>query len=133
AHPAEAQWVTNQHDRWGSCTPADRSIRLSARLRELPQWVADYVLVHDLAHLLEPGHGPAFWQLVQRYPKTERARGYLEGVAAGAGLSTTDAEPEGEAAEPASEPALEQQDTAAAACGRDEHGCAAPGAQDALW
>lgn len=82
AHPAEVRWVDNQNDRWGSCTPANGSIRLSSRLRELPQWVADYVLLHELAHLLEPGHGPEFWRLLDSYPKTERARGYLEGVLA---------------------------------------------------
>lgn len=82
ARPAEVRWVDNQNDRWGSCTPATGTIRLSSRLRELPQWVADYVLLHELAHLLEPGHGSAFWRLLERYPKTERARGYLEGVLA---------------------------------------------------
>jgi hypothetical protein len=52
----------------------------------MPSWVVDYVLVHELAHLIVPGHGPAFWDLVARYPKAERARGYLEGVAAAAHL-----------------------------------------------
>lgn len=90
ARPDEVRWVGNQNDRWGSCTPAHRSIRLSDRLRDMPTWVSDYVLVHELAHLLEPGHGPEFWRLVAAYPKTERARGYLEGVCAAAGLTLTD-------------------------------------------
>lgn len=94
ARPAEVRWVENQNDRWGSCTPARRTIRLSHRLREMPVWVSDYVLVHELAHLLEDGHGPEFWRLVANYPRTERARGYLEGVAAAAGLDLVDAEPE---------------------------------------
>ena len=51
----------------------------------MPDWVLDYVLVHELAHLVVPGHGPQFWSLVDRYPRTERARGYLEGVAAATG------------------------------------------------
>jgi predicted metal-dependent hydrolase len=72
--------------RWASCTPATRTIRLSQRLKELPEWVQDYVLVHELAHLLVPGHGPRFWALVERYPRTARARGYLDGVSAAAGL-----------------------------------------------
>lgn len=86
ARPRSVRWVSNQSSRWGSCTPADGTIRLSTRLRGMPPWVVDYVLVHELAHLLEAGHGPPFWALVAGYPKAERARGYLEGVAAAAGL-----------------------------------------------
>lgn len=80
AQPASVRWVDNQHRRWGSCTPADRSIRLSSRLLSMPEYVVDYVLVHELAHLLEGGHDEAFWALVARYPRAERARGFLEGV-----------------------------------------------------
>ena len=90
ARPASVRWVTNQGSRWGSCTPADRTIRLSTRLQGMPSWVVDYVLVHELAHLIEAGHGPAFWALVDRYPRTERARGYLEGVSATAELGLRD-------------------------------------------
>lgn len=75
--PARIRWVDNQQDRWASCTPADGAIRVSSRLLDVPRWVLDYVLVHELAHLVEPGHGPAFWALVNRYPRTERARGFL--------------------------------------------------------
>ncbi|WP_433529781.1 M48 metallopeptidase family protein [Micromonospora sp. CA-263727] len=82
ALPASVRWVDNQNGRWGSCTPADRSIRLSHRIQDMPDWVIDYVLLHELAHLIVPSHNAAFWALVGRYPKTERARGYLEGVAA---------------------------------------------------
>ena len=87
ARPTSVRWVTNQNSRWGSCTPADGTIRLSHRLRSMPAWVIDYVLVHELAHLLVHGHGPRFWALVERYPRTERARGFLEGVALTAGLN----------------------------------------------
>ena len=90
--PQSVRWVGNQNSRWGSCTPEDGTIRLSAQLRGMPSWVVDYVLVHELSHLLEPGHGAPFWKLVNRYPKTERARGYLEGVAAAAGLPLSDLE-----------------------------------------
>lgn len=90
ARPASVNWVDNQASRWGSCTPADGSIRLSSRLQGMPSWVIDYVIVHELAHLLVPRHGPDFWALVERYPRTERARGYLLGVAAAAGLKITD-------------------------------------------
>jgi predicted metal-dependent hydrolase len=82
AVPLTVRWVENQNSRWGSCTPSDRSIRLSTRLQGMPAWVIDYVLVHELAHLIETGHTPAFWSWVDRYPKAERAKGFLEGVAA---------------------------------------------------
>jgi len=82
ARPASVSWAPNQNARWGSCTPADRTIRLSTRLQGMPSWVIDYVIVHELAHLIEQGHGPQFWALVDTYPRTERARGYLEGFAA---------------------------------------------------
>jgi predicted metal-dependent hydrolase len=90
AAPASVRWVTNQNGRWGSCTPADRTIRISHRIQDMPDWVIDYVLLHELAHLIVPSHNARFWQLVRRYPKTERARGYLEGVAAASGLPLTD-------------------------------------------
>lgn len=70
-------YVGNQQRRYGSCSPGKGTIRISDRLKQVPGWVLDYVIVHELAHLLEPGHGTAFWQLVYRYAKAERARGYL--------------------------------------------------------
>jgi hypothetical protein len=93
ATPSSVRWVSNMQHRWGSCTPADGTIRLSHRLQSMPSWVIDYVLVHELSHLLETGHGPQFWAWVDQYPRTERARGYLEGIAAAAqlpGLSSSD-------------------------------------------
>src|SRR5690606_25844253 len=80
ARPTSVAWATNQSRRWGSCTPSEGTIRISTRLRGMPSWVLDYVLVHELAHLLHAGHGPQFWELVERYPRTERARGFLDGV-----------------------------------------------------
>jgi hypothetical protein len=71
------RWVSNQNSRHGSCTPSQGTIRISHRLAAMPAFVRDYVLVHELAHLLEPNHGPRFWRLVSQYPRTERARGYL--------------------------------------------------------
>ena len=85
AQPASVRWVDNQNRRWGSCTPADRTIRLSGRLRGMPEFVVDYVLVHELAHLLEPSHNERFWALVHAYPRAERALGFLEGVEFGSG------------------------------------------------
>ena len=88
--PVSVRWVSNQRGRWGSCTPSEGTIRLSSRLRGMPDWVIDYVLVHELVHLRIPGHGPDFWEMVERYPRAQRARGYLEGVAAAAGLDLAD-------------------------------------------
>jgi len=86
AAPESVRWVENQNTRWGSCTPGDRTIRLSARLQAMPAWVIDYVLVHELAHLLESGHDAAFWAWVDRYPRADKAKGYLEGWSAAARL-----------------------------------------------
>ncbi len=80
--PASVTWSSRQGRRWGSCTPVDATIRLSDRLRGAPGWVLDYVLVHELAHLVEPSHSPAFWELVSEYPHAERAKGWLEGWSA---------------------------------------------------
>ncbi|AGL20767.1 hypothetical protein L083_7257 [Actinoplanes sp. N902-109] len=88
--PMSVRWVTNQNGRWGSCTPDDGTIRISHRIQEMPDWVIDYVLLHELAHLVVPSHNTAFWELVSRYPKSERARGYLEGISAATGLVLAD-------------------------------------------
>ncbi|PRZ38538.1 hypothetical protein CLV47_1205 [Antricoccus suffuscus] len=84
--PASVRWVTNQNSRWGSCTPSTKVIRLSHRLKSMPQWVVDYVLLHELTHLIVPGHGADFWAHLTGYAYTERAQGYLEGVQATAQL-----------------------------------------------
>ena len=86
AVPTSVRWVPTMRTRWASCTPADATIRISERLRDVPAWVLDYVLVHELTHLLEPGHDERFWAWVHRFPRSERAMGYLEGLSAAAGL-----------------------------------------------
>jgi predicted metal-dependent hydrolase len=91
--PASVRWVTNQNGRWGSCTPEDGTIRISHRIQEMPDWVIDYVLLHELAHLVVPSHNASFWELVNRYPRAERARGYLEGISAATGLVLADDTP----------------------------------------
>lgn len=90
AVPASVRWVSNQNGRWGSCTPDDATIRISHRIQEMPDWVIDYVLLHELSHLVVPSHSARFWDLVNRYPKAERARGYLEGISAATGLDLTE-------------------------------------------
>lgn len=73
-------WSANQQHRWGSCTPGSNRIRISDRLRDVPRWVGDYVILHELAHLVEPNHSARFWELLAGYPEAERARGFLEGL-----------------------------------------------------
>jgi predicted metal-dependent hydrolase len=80
ARPTSVTWSSRQGRRWGSCTPVDGTIRISTRVRGMPRWVLDYVLLHELTHLLHTGHGPEFWAVLEVYPRTERARGFLEGV-----------------------------------------------------
>jgi predicted metal-dependent hydrolase len=75
--PATIRWSDNQEWRWGSCTPATGTVRISSRLAREPGWVLDYVIVHELAHLDVARHDRRFWDVVGRYPLTERARGFL--------------------------------------------------------
>ena len=77
--PASVRWVPAMTTRWASCSLGSREIRISEALREVPSYVLDYVVLHELAHLVVPGgHPPEFWDAVRRYPRTERAMGYLE-------------------------------------------------------
>lgn len=79
--PDSIRWVTNQNSRWGSATPVARAIRLSHKLRGMPDWVVDYVILHEMAHLVEPSHSSAFWALLGDYPHTETAKAFLQGAA----------------------------------------------------
>jgi predicted metal-dependent hydrolase len=77
---ADIRYVTNQGQRFGSCTPSRGTIRISDRVAKLPPWVRDAVIVHELAHLVEANHSRKFWRLANRYPLMERARGYLMAI-----------------------------------------------------
>jgi hypothetical protein len=83
ADPLTVRWVTNQHKRWASCTAETGEIRLSHRLRDVPEWVLDAVLVHELAHLVYPDHSPRFHELADRFPRQADATTFLEGYALG--------------------------------------------------
>ena len=98
AVPTSVRWVTNQRRRWGSCTPADGTIRLSERLAAMPEHVVDYVLLHELVHLLVADHGPAFEAWMRGFPRLLEARAFLAGVehATGHGLR---AEPDDDVAD----------------------------------
>jgi predicted metal-dependent hydrolase len=78
------RWVNKMAHRLGSCTSGgatDGDIRLSDRIRHWPAYVLDYVLAHELAHRKYPNHSADFWAYLARYPHTERARGFIEGIA----------------------------------------------------
>lgn len=81
--PTAITWSARQHRRWGSCTPSTGTIRISQRLSSYPSWVLDYVIVHELAHLVEPNHSREFHELVARFPQAERAEGFLAAVSLG--------------------------------------------------
>jgi len=78
---ADARFSTAQKARWGSYSPRTRVMRLNAALREMPSWVLEAVVAHELAHVRHPDHSRAFWKLVREVcPQTDRARAFLEGV-----------------------------------------------------
>ena len=81
--PVEIKWVTNQVHRWASCSYEQGVIRVSSRLTGVPDYVLDYVILHELTHLVEAGHGPECHRLMDRYPKLERAEGFLEAMSLG--------------------------------------------------
>lgn len=74
---ASIKYVTNQNTRRGSCSPHNGTIRISHRLAEMPGWVLDYVIMHEMTHLLHPDHSKRFWNKVNEYKYTERAKGFL--------------------------------------------------------
>lgn len=92
AEPTSIRWVSNQRQRWGSCSPATGAIRLSSTMEGMPTWVVDSVIVHELAHLIEPNHGPRFRALVHRYERYAEASAFLKGVAFGLGRPELDPE-----------------------------------------
>lgn len=102
AHPTSVAWSSRQGRRWGSCSVAEGAIRISTRVQGMPSWVLDYVLLHELAHLLSSGHGPEFWALLGGYPRTERARGFLDGYSFASDVTATDDPEDGEDADESS-------------------------------
>jgi predicted metal-dependent hydrolase len=73
----QIKYVSNQKSKFGSCTPNNKKIRISERIASMPHWVQDYVIIHELAHLIHPNHSKKFWNLVNQYKYVERAKGYL--------------------------------------------------------
>ena len=81
--PSSIRWVANQNSQWGSCSCGSGEIRISDRLRVVPKWVLDAVLVHELAHLVEPNHSERFRALADRYPRSTDADVFLDGFSLG--------------------------------------------------
>ncbi len=84
------QYVTNQDRKFGCCYIEDASIRISHAIAQMPDWVRDYVVMHEMAHLVVPDHSSAFWEIVSRYKLAERARGFL--IAKGMEMDTPNKE-----------------------------------------
>jgi predicted metal-dependent hydrolase len=80
--PISVTWRV-MRERWGSCTTVDKTIRISERLNNAPDYALRYVLFHELIHLRIAGHGDDFQEFLDRYPKKERAEAFLEGYEAG--------------------------------------------------
>jgi predicted metal-dependent hydrolase len=59
--------VQRMKTKWGSCTPARATIRLNTDLAKKPTECLEYVLVHELMHLLEPTHNERFQSLMDQY------------------------------------------------------------------
>lgn len=78
--PSQVRWSSRQGSRWGSCQPGQGRIRISDRLVGMPDYVLDYVIVHELTHLLHFDHGPAFQECMSRYGSLALAQAYLAGV-----------------------------------------------------
>jgi len=78
---ASVLFVTTQQKRWASYSTRTRTIRLHAALREMPRWVLQAVIAHELAHVVHPDHSPAFWSLAREVcPELDRAEAFLAGV-----------------------------------------------------
>jgi hypothetical protein len=71
------EYVTNQNSKYGCCDYRKGNIRIAHTVGLMPSWVRDYVIMHEMAHLREPNHSQAFWDIVCRYKLSERARGFL--------------------------------------------------------
>ena len=80
--PISVTWRV-MRERWGSCTTVDKTIRISERLNNAPDYALRYVLFHELIHLRIAGHGDDFQEFLDRYADKERAEAFLEGYEAG--------------------------------------------------
>lgn len=77
---SSVQWSSRMARQWASATPATGRIRVSDRAAGMPDRVIDYLLVHELAHLVVPNHSAEFRALVAAFPHADWAQGFLAGV-----------------------------------------------------
>ena len=83
-HPA-GYVIKAMTSRWGRCNVRTGEIAFSVYLLLLPQWCIEHVVVHELAHLIEPNHGPRFHALMDRFfPRWREARKETRRVSSGA-------------------------------------------------
>ncbi len=69
--------LRDTRSRWGSCSP-EGALNFSWRLVLAPEWVLDYVVAHEVAHLVHGNHGERFWRLVAKLtPRVAEARAWL--------------------------------------------------------
>ena len=85
--PDSVRWSDQQEKRWGSCSPDTGTIRISSRLRGVPAYVLDHVLLHELTHLVEASHSKRFHELAA-HPQQERAEAFLAGWSAAVRFTT---------------------------------------------
>ncbi len=74
------EYVADQNCKFGCCNYRSANIRISHKIGLMPEWVRDYVVLHEMAHLIEPNHSRAFWEIVSRYKLAEKAKGFLIGT-----------------------------------------------------
>jgi predicted metal-dependent hydrolase len=79
--PVSVTW-RSMRERWGSCTSANLTIRISDRLKLAPDYALDYVLFHEAIHLRHFDHGEAFSEILARFEEAELASAYLDGYEA---------------------------------------------------
>ena len=80
ADPKSVAWSTRLTSTWGICTPLEGEIRITSRLQGMPQYVLDYVLLHELVHLVINDHGKDFESMMRTFEKKEIAEGYLDAL-----------------------------------------------------
>lgn len=73
-------WSTRLTSTWGICTPIHAEIKITSRLRGMPQYVLDYVLLHELVHLVINDHGKEFDSFMKTFEFKEKAEGYLDAL-----------------------------------------------------